>query len=199
MYPWEWPVFWDDFARIGAAALLGGALGLEREWKGHWAGLRTHMMVSIGCAIFVIGGLTLAGEQKRGRDARDSRHRVGHRFSRRRHDSEARSEAGDQRPHDGQLDLAGGRAGHDGRPGRICAGGGRGNRLAVCAGRLGSAGKVSSNAGKPRIAASASSTTARKRSANRTTRSWLVQDLPAHPVRLGEVRNAQPATAARCL
>ncbi len=59
---WEWQSFWDDVLRIGAAALLGGALGLEREWKGHWAGLRTHMMVAIGCAIFVIGGLNLAGE-----------------------------------------------------------------------------------------------------------------------------------------
>jgi putative Mg2+ transporter-C (MgtC) family protein len=64
MSPWEWSVFWDDLARIGAAALLGGAIGLEREWKGHWAGLRTHMMVSIGCAIFVIGGLEVAGEQQ---------------------------------------------------------------------------------------------------------------------------------------
>jgi putative Mg2+ transporter-C (MgtC) family protein len=61
--PWEWQEFLDDGIRLGAAALLGGALGLEREWKGHWAGLRTHMMVSIGCAIFVIGGLNLAGEQ----------------------------------------------------------------------------------------------------------------------------------------
>jgi putative Mg2+ transporter-C (MgtC) family protein len=62
MNSWEWQVFWDDSVRIGAAALLGGALGLEREWKGHWAGLRTHMMVAIGCAIFVIAGLNLAGE-----------------------------------------------------------------------------------------------------------------------------------------
>jgi putative Mg2+ transporter-C (MgtC) family protein len=62
MNPWEWQQFWDDVARIGAATLLGAALGLEREWKGHWAGLRTHMMVSIGCAIFVIAGLGLAGE-----------------------------------------------------------------------------------------------------------------------------------------
>ena len=65
MYPWEWPVFWDDAARVGMAALLGGALGLEREWKGHWAGLRTHMMVSIGCAVFVIAGLGVAGEEHR--------------------------------------------------------------------------------------------------------------------------------------
>ena len=61
MNPWEWPIFWDDLARISAAALLGGVLGLERELKGHWAGLRTHMMVSIGSAIFVVGGLDVAG------------------------------------------------------------------------------------------------------------------------------------------
>ncbi|MEX2316288.1 MAG: MgtC/SapB family protein [Pirellulales bacterium] len=64
MQPWDWAEFWDDAARIGVAALLGGALGLEREWKGHWAGLRTHMMVSIGCAIFVIAGLGIAGDEK---------------------------------------------------------------------------------------------------------------------------------------
>jgi putative Mg2+ transporter-C (MgtC) family protein len=57
---WDSQVFWDDLVRIGAAALLGGLLGLEREWKGHWAGLRTHMMVSIGCAIFVIAGLGIS-------------------------------------------------------------------------------------------------------------------------------------------
>lgn len=60
---WDWPVFWDDAARIGAAAVLGGAIGLEREWTGHWAGLRTHMMVAIGSAIFVVAGVGAAGEQ----------------------------------------------------------------------------------------------------------------------------------------
>jgi putative Mg2+ transporter-C (MgtC) family protein len=59
---WEWPTFYDDLARIGAAALLGGAIGLEREWHGHWAGLRTHIMVAIGAAIFVIGGTTAHGQ-----------------------------------------------------------------------------------------------------------------------------------------
>src|SRR3954469_14202595 len=59
---WQWSAFYDDLARIGAAALLGGAMGLEREWLGHWAGLRTHMMVAIGAAIFVIGGSTAHGQ-----------------------------------------------------------------------------------------------------------------------------------------
>jgi putative Mg2+ transporter-C (MgtC) family protein len=61
---WEWSVVVDDVRRIGVAALLGGAIGFEREWKGHWAGLRTHMMVAIGCAIFIICGLEAAGEQR---------------------------------------------------------------------------------------------------------------------------------------
>jgi len=55
--------FTDDFTRIGAAALLGGIIGLEREWKGHWAGLRTHILVSIGCAIFIIGGMGIVGRE----------------------------------------------------------------------------------------------------------------------------------------
>jgi len=63
MYPWEWPTFWDDAFRVGVAAIVGGALGLEREWKGHWAGLRTHMMVAIGCAVFVIAGIGVTGDQ----------------------------------------------------------------------------------------------------------------------------------------
>ena len=62
MIPWQLPTFYDDLTRIAGAALLGGAIGLEREWHGHWAGLRTHMMVAIGAAIFVIGGSTAHGQ-----------------------------------------------------------------------------------------------------------------------------------------
>jgi putative Mg2+ transporter-C (MgtC) family protein len=40
--------------RICTAALLGGILGLERERAHKAAGLRTHMLVAIGCALFVM-------------------------------------------------------------------------------------------------------------------------------------------------
>ena len=63
MLNFEWDVFIDDLARIGAAAIVGGVLGLERELNGHFAGLRTHMMVAIGCAVFVVGGLAVSGDQ----------------------------------------------------------------------------------------------------------------------------------------
>ena len=43
---------WDVAARLGAAALLGGALGFEREARGRDAGLRTHMLLSLGSALF---------------------------------------------------------------------------------------------------------------------------------------------------
>jgi putative Mg2+ transporter-C (MgtC) family protein len=62
MNVWDPSTFQDDLLRIGAAAVLGGAIGLEREWHGHWAGFRTHIMVAIGSAIFVIGGATAHGQ-----------------------------------------------------------------------------------------------------------------------------------------
>lgn len=40
--------------RLLVAALLGGALGLEREQRGKSAGLRTHMLVALGAALFVL-------------------------------------------------------------------------------------------------------------------------------------------------
>lgn len=40
--------------RLSIAALLGGALGLEREWHGKDAGLRTHMLIAVGAALFVL-------------------------------------------------------------------------------------------------------------------------------------------------
>jgi putative Mg2+ transporter-C (MgtC) family protein len=40
--------------RLLLAALLGGLLGWERESKGKAAGLRTHMLVALGAAVFVM-------------------------------------------------------------------------------------------------------------------------------------------------
>lgn len=40
--------------RLLVAALLGGLLGYERESVGAAAGLRTHMMVAVGSALFVL-------------------------------------------------------------------------------------------------------------------------------------------------
>lgn len=40
--------------RLLVAALLGGLIGLERELAGKPAGLRTHMLVALGSALFVL-------------------------------------------------------------------------------------------------------------------------------------------------
>jgi putative Mg2+ transporter-C (MgtC) family protein len=66
MEPW-WQGIVEDFsdlpsmreaARLGVrliiAALLGGVLGYERERAGKPAGLRTHMLVALGSALFVV-------------------------------------------------------------------------------------------------------------------------------------------------
>ncbi|SDV50080.1 MgtC/SapB family protein [Chitinasiproducens palmae] len=38
--------------RLGVALTLGGLIGVERERRGHPAGLRTHMLVALGAALF---------------------------------------------------------------------------------------------------------------------------------------------------
>ncbi|HVT29236.1 MAG TPA: MgtC/SapB family protein [Lacipirellulaceae bacterium] len=49
--------------RLAVAAVLGGVIGFEREWKGHWAGLRTHMMVALGAALFLlVGAIAVNGQ-----------------------------------------------------------------------------------------------------------------------------------------
>ena len=44
----------DIFFRLGLAAVLGGAIGLERELREREAGLRTHLLVSVGAALFTM-------------------------------------------------------------------------------------------------------------------------------------------------
>jgi putative Mg2+ transporter-C (MgtC) family protein len=73
-----WGAMWDgvvqDFAELGdvqalsrlivrllIAILLGGLLGYDRERKGKEAGLRTHMLVGLGSALFVSVSQQVAG------------------------------------------------------------------------------------------------------------------------------------------
>ncbi|QJI21021.1 MULTISPECIES: MgtC/SapB family protein [unclassified Pseudomonas] len=62
-----WQTLQSEFADVGdarqmtqitvrllIAAILGGILGFEREQKGKAAGVRTHMLVAMGAALFVL-------------------------------------------------------------------------------------------------------------------------------------------------
>ena len=51
----------SPLARLGAAALVGAVIGWERQMRGRPAGLRTHMLVSLGSAIVVaiMGGSSI--------------------------------------------------------------------------------------------------------------------------------------------
>lgn len=50
----------DAALRLLAAAGLGGALGLERELNAQPAGFRTHLLVSLGAALFTVAGADVA-------------------------------------------------------------------------------------------------------------------------------------------
>jgi putative Mg2+ transporter-C (MgtC) family protein len=44
----------DILVRLLVAAVVGAGLGLEREVHGHAAGMRTHMLVALGSAVFTV-------------------------------------------------------------------------------------------------------------------------------------------------
>ena len=44
----------DFILRIFCAAILGGLIGLEREYRAKEAGFRTHFLVALGSALFMI-------------------------------------------------------------------------------------------------------------------------------------------------
>ncbi len=45
---------WEILVRLAAAAVLGGVIGIERELREREAGFRTHMLVSVGAALFTL-------------------------------------------------------------------------------------------------------------------------------------------------
>ena len=49
-------------ARLLTACLLGGIIGLEREWRHKASGLRTNMLLCLGCAFFTLLSAVLAGD-----------------------------------------------------------------------------------------------------------------------------------------
>lgn len=53
-----------DFAlKVGLATISGLLIGLEREFKGKEAGLKTNTLVAIGAAVFVLISLRFYGEE----------------------------------------------------------------------------------------------------------------------------------------
>ena len=51
----------QECLRLSVAAGLGAAIGLERELRAQPAGLRTHLLVSLGAALFTVVGATVPG------------------------------------------------------------------------------------------------------------------------------------------
>ena len=45
--------FLDTVVGLTAAFLLGGMIGLERQYRQRTAGLRTNVLVAVGAAVFV--------------------------------------------------------------------------------------------------------------------------------------------------
>ena len=53
----------DSFISLSSAFLLGGLIGIERQYRQRTAGLRTNVLVAVGAAIFVDIGNRLGGPQ----------------------------------------------------------------------------------------------------------------------------------------
>jgi putative Mg2+ transporter-C (MgtC) family protein len=51
--------------RVLIAAALGAALGLEREWRGKEAGLRTNTLIAIGAALFTAVSILFTNDPAR--------------------------------------------------------------------------------------------------------------------------------------
>src|SRR5271154_2150631 len=48
--------------RLLVACVLGAVVGIEREWKGQSAGVRTNLLICMGCAFFTLLSPILAGD-----------------------------------------------------------------------------------------------------------------------------------------
>jgi putative Mg2+ transporter-C (MgtC) family protein len=59
--PFDLSTFVRTGLALAVAFLLGGAIGLERQWRQRTAGLRTNVLVAVGAAAFVDLGTRVAG------------------------------------------------------------------------------------------------------------------------------------------
>lgn len=59
LIPW---IDWDLFSRLAAAAVLGLILGLDRELRGHAAGMRTHALICFSAAAMTVSVIALYGQ-----------------------------------------------------------------------------------------------------------------------------------------
>ena len=55
---------WEAIERIVVALVAGALLGLEREWTGKAAGIRTYALAAEGAALFMIAALLLGDEMR---------------------------------------------------------------------------------------------------------------------------------------
>ena len=54
--------------RVLLAVGLGALIGVEREWRGHPAGMGTHMLVALGAAVFTLAGIVAVDDLGEGGD-----------------------------------------------------------------------------------------------------------------------------------
>lgn len=59
---------WEGVVRLVLAALLAGGIGIERELREQEAGLRTHMLVCVGAAMFMLVGVYAWSDMRLGND-----------------------------------------------------------------------------------------------------------------------------------
>lgn len=62
---------WEITVKIALSSLLGGLIGAEREHKGKWAGLRTHMLIAVGSALLTHISILVGREYAVGSNAWD--------------------------------------------------------------------------------------------------------------------------------